>query len=297
MVRRTSRERRADIVRWATQSGPATVEQLSDLFDVTASTIRRDLAALTAAGKLARTYGGAMALVAHPEAPLRRRTGQALEAKQAIGRWAAGQVRRGETVVLDAGSTTGEMARALGSARDIVVATTGLNALNELSDAPDVTLLALGGRLRPLSQGFVGPLTEASLERMTFDRAFLGADGVTADRGICEADLEQTRQKEIMMRRADRVYVLAHGAKLGRRPFHAWAVMPDRWTLVTDRGAEESDLRPFRDRGVEVVVVDVDPGPERNGDLDLDADAAAAAADSPNDTDAADHGAAATGRG
>ena len=66
---------------------------------------------------------------------------------------------------------------------------------------------------------------------MTFDRAFLGADGVTADRGICEADLQQTRLKELMVRRADNVYVLAHAAKLGRAPFHAWAQLPGpgRW--------------------------------------------------------------------
>ena len=121
-------------------------------------------------------------------------------------------------------------------------------------------MLSLGGRLRPLSQGFVGPLTEASLERMTFDRAFMGTDGVTADSGICEADLTQTRQKELMMRRAEHVYVLAHAAKLGQRPFHAWALMPDRWTLVTDASADRAEVARFRDHGVEVVVVDSTTG-------------------------------------
>lgn len=256
MGKQTSRERRAEIVRLATVSGLANVEELSAVLGVTSSTIRRDLAVLTAQGKLARTYGGAMALVAHPEASLRQRSGQAFDAKRAIGRWAAAQVRPGETVLLDAGSTTGAMANALASARDIVVATVGLNALDELADAAGIEVLSLGGRLRPLSQGFVGPLTEASLERMTFDRAFMGTDGVTADRGICEADLTQTRQKELMMRRAAHVYVLAHAAKLGQRPFHAWAVMPDRWTLVTDSGADRAEIGRFRDHGVEVVVVD-----------------------------------------
>ncbi|MEO5834684.1 MAG: DeoR/GlpR family DNA-binding transcription regulator [Nakamurella sp.] len=256
MGRQTSRERRAEIVRLAMVSGLANVEELSAALGVTSSTIRRDLAVLTAQGKLARTYGGAMALVAHPEASLRQRSGQAFAAKRAIGRWAAAQVRPGETVLLDAGSTTGAMANALASARDIVVATVGLNALDELADAAGIEVLSLGGRLRPLSQGFVGPLTEASLERMTFDRAFMGTDGVTPDRGICEADLTQTRQKELMMRRATHVYVLAHAAKLGQRPFHAWAVMPDRWTLVTDSGADHAEIGRFRDHGVEVVVVD-----------------------------------------
>jgi DeoR/GlpR family transcriptional regulator of sugar metabolism len=83
----------------------------------------------------------------------------------------------------------------------------------------------------------------------------MGADGVTADRGICEANLQQTRQKELMMARSEHVYVLAHAAKLGQRPFHSWAPMPVHWTLVTDSGADPRQLKLFRDRGVEVVVV------------------------------------------
>lgn len=115
-------------------------------------------------------------------------------------------------------------------------------------------LECLGGTLRPLSQGFVGPLTEAALERMSFDRVFLGADGVTVDRGIREADLRRTRLKELMSRRADRVYVLAHGAKLGRAPFHAWAKLGEEWTLVTDTSAPDVQLRAFEARGVRVEV-------------------------------------------
>jgi DeoR/GlpR family transcriptional regulator of sugar metabolism len=92
---------------------------------------------------------------------------------------------------------------------------------------------------------------------MTFDRAFIGADGVTWDGGICEADLQQTRLKELMMWRADKSYVLAHSAKLGQRPFHAWARMPDRWTLVTDSAADPVEVGRFRDNGIEVVVVEL----------------------------------------
>jgi len=250
------RERRSEIIRLATTTGLASVEELSDALGVTQSTIRRDLALLTSQGKLARTYGGAMSLVAHPEASLRQRTGIAFTAKQAIGRWSAAEVKTGETVLLDAGSTTGAMAHELAHAHDITVATVGLTALQELSDAPSVEVLSLGGKLRALSQGFLGPLTEAALERMTFDRVFMGADGVTAERGICEADLQQTRLKELMMQRSDRTYVLAHSAKLEQRPFHAWALMPDRWTLVTDSAADPFDVARFRDHGIEVVVVE-----------------------------------------
>jgi DeoR/GlpR family transcriptional regulator of sugar metabolism len=251
-----SRQRREEIVRLATTSGLASVEALAAAFEVTASTIRRDLALLTAEGRLARTYGGAMALLAHPEASLRQRIGEAYEVKQAIARWAADQVSAGETILLDAGSTVGALALELRTTTPLTVATTGLTSLEALADVDEVHVECLGGTLRHVSQGFVGPLTEAALERMTFDRAFLGADGVTADSGICEAGLEQTRLKELMARRADHVYVLAHAAKLGRRPFHAWARLTGSWTLVTDDGADSAAVAPFVAAGVDVVVVD-----------------------------------------
>lgn len=234
------------------------MEELSARFGVTASTIRRDLAQLESDGQLARTYGGVMPLVAHPEASLRQRLGEAFEAKRAIATWAAARIGTGETILLDSGSTTGALAHELRPAHDLTVATTGLTALQELVNAEHVRVECLGGTLRHLSQGFIGPLTEDALARMTFDRVFLGADAVTAEDGICEATLEQTRLKEIMARRSERVYVLVHAAKLGKRPFHAWARMPESWTLVTDSSAEDSAVRPFAASGVDVVVVDPD---------------------------------------
>jgi len=267
-----SQARREEILRLATTTGLASVEELSQHFGVTASTIRRDLARLTADGRLARTYGGAMALNAHPEASLRQRTTEAYAPKRAIARWAAAQVQPGETVLLDAGSTVGALAHELRSASDLTVATTGLTALHELADVETVHVECLGGTLRPLSQAFVGPLTEAALERMTFDRVFLSADGVTAEGGICEADLRQTRLKELMARRAARTYVLAHAAKLGRAPFHAWAALPPGWTLVTDASATEADVAPFTARGIAVVLAD--PLEERGRERPTPPDAA-----------------------
>ncbi|WEH12873.1 DeoR/GlpR family DNA-binding transcription regulator [Streptomyces sp. VNUA24] len=257
-----SQARRDRILKLATSTGLASVEELSQALGVTASTIRRDLAKLTAEGHLARTYGGAVSLAAHPEASLRQRIGEAYEAKWAIARWAASQIGAGETVLLDAGSTVGALAHELRTAKGLTVATTGVTALQELSDAPGVQVECLGGTLRPLSQGFVGPLTEVALERMTFDRVFLGTDGVTAEYGICEADLRQTRLKELMARRAEHVYVLAHAAKLGLRPFHAWVTLPSGWTLVTDTSAAPGVLTALRDRGVRVVLVE--PAPEES---------------------------------
>ena len=179
---------------------------------------------------------------------------EGFDAKRAIARWAAEQVLPGETILLDAGTTVGAMGDFLRDVPDLVVIAAGLTALEALADADDVRVECIGGTLRHLSQGFIGPLAEATLQRLTFDRAFLGADAVTADLGICEAELEQTRLKEIMIERADEVYVLAHADKLGRRPFHAWAPIPPGATLVTDSSATDAQTRPFEKAGVRVVT-------------------------------------------
>ncbi|MBL0706202.1 DeoR/GlpR family DNA-binding transcription regulator [Sinomonas cellulolyticus] len=262
----TAKARREEIYRLATTAGLTSVEELSQRFNVTASTIRRDLALLNDEGKLARTYGGALAIGAHPEASLRQRIGEAFEEKQAIAQWAAAQVQPGESILLDGGSTVGALAHALRTHGNLTVTTPALNTVQELADSSGINVDCLGGRLRSVSQTFVGPLAEAALERMTFDRVFLGADAVTHDDGICEADQTQTRLKELMARRGAKVYVLADSSKLGRRPFHAWVRLPLPWTLVTDAAADADQVALFEGAGVQVRVVSLDR-PARLGGL------------------------------
>ncbi|MEU9593194.1 DeoR/GlpR family DNA-binding transcription regulator [Streptomyces sp. NPDC048219] len=252
-----ARERRERIVALAHDTGLAGVDELSARFAVSPSTIRRDLAKLTADGRLARTYGGAMALTASVETPLHRRTAEAADAKRAIAAYAATRVAPGQTVLLDAGSTVGALARVLrGTGGPLSVVTPSLTAVLELGGADGVHVTCLGGAYRPLSNAFVGPLTEAALERMTFDAAFLGTDGVSPHLGICEAGAEQIRLKELMARRSHRVHVLAHAAKLGAAPFHAWAPWQPGWTLVTDTEADPGQVRDLRGRGVEVHLAE-----------------------------------------
>lgn len=252
-----SRQRREEIVRLAETSDLASVPRMAERFSVSASTIRRDLARLESSGRLARTYGGAMATNTHAEPSLQQRIGEAFAEKLAIARWAAQQVEPGESVVLDAGSTVAALAHRLRDRANVTISTTSLTVLSELSGAEGLTVHCLGGTVRAVSQALVGPIAESALERMSFDRAFLGADSVDAERGICEADLAQSRLKEVMAQRSSHVYLLAHGAKLGRRPFHAWTRLAPGWTLVTT--GSEAQVVPFRERGIHVVTVPVDP--------------------------------------
>ncbi|HSZ40823.1 MAG TPA: DeoR/GlpR family DNA-binding transcription regulator [Trebonia sp.] len=239
-------QRREQIKRLTSAQGLVNVEQLAESFDVTPSTIRRDLSLLTERGELARTYGGAIATYQGREPSLGERTLMAPTQKEHIARLAAGFVADGETLILDAGTTTGRLAHRLRGRERLTVITNGITTLTELAGAEDVNVICLGGDLRHISHGFVGPLAELSLARLTADRAFLGADGLDARFGICEASPVQTRLKELMMDHADHVYVLADSSKLGTAPFDAWAPIERAWTLITDSDATEEQLAPFR---------------------------------------------------
>jgi DeoR/GlpR family transcriptional regulator of sugar metabolism len=252
-------ERRAEIDRILGAGGEVKVVDLAERLHVTSSTIRRDLDRLRTEGRLTRTYGGAVGGVhSDPGPALHERAMRARRQKDAIGRWAAAQVGDGETIILDAGTTTARVAHHLRDRVRLTVVTNGITTLIELAQANRVEVIALGGTFRRIGQGFVGPLTELTLNRLSADKAFLGADGLVAARGICEASPVQTRSKELMAERAREVFVLADSSKIGRAPFDAWAPLDHPYTLVTDSGVTDEQLAPFRERRhVSIVVVPV----------------------------------------
>ena len=260
-------ERRGQIEQILRSYGPVSVDDLARRLGVTSSTIRRDLSKLDEEGKVTRTYGGARGdLAPFSEPSLYERARRSLSAKDAIGSWAAAQVAAGETVILDAGTTTARVARHLREVSQLTVVTNSLTALLALADAENVELIGLGGAFRHISHGFVGPLTELVLARLSADKLFLGADGLVAGRGICEASPDQTRIKELMIGSSRQVYVVADATKLGEAPFHAWAPLERDWTLVTDERASEEVLRPFRKRPeVTVVLAPSTPGAQITG--------------------------------
>lgn len=225
-------------------AGEEDVDRLARALDVSESTIRRDLAVMSDEGMVTRTYGGAVLARAQPEQALSTREHLNRSAKDSIARAAAALIEDGDSVLLDSGSTVGALGRLLPS-RKLRVVTGNLALVPVLANAPDVDLVVLGGTVRPISMGVMGPLAEQTLRRVTVDKVFLGADGVVAGRGLCEARAEQTALKELMIAQAAEVFVLADASKLGRANQQFWAPLPPGWTLITDSFATEEQLAPF----------------------------------------------------
>lgn len=235
------------------KSGEADVDLLADRLAVSPSTIRRDLASMSEQGMVTRTYGGAVPARSQPEQRLAQRERQNRSAKDAIARLASAMIEDGQSVLLDNGSTVGALGRLLAH-RELRIVTGNLPLVPALAGMPGIELTVLAGTVRPISMGVVGPLAELTLRRVTVDKVFLGADGVVAGRGLCEARPEQTALKELMMAQAAEIFVLADATKLGRASQPYWAPLPRGWTLVTEAGAPDSLLDPFRREGARIVL-------------------------------------------
>lgn len=244
-------------------AGRGQVGELSRQLDVSAATIRRDLQFLSDTGRTSRTYGGAIAGAGRLELSLRQKDVLRQAEKESIARLAASLVKDGDNLILDAGTSVGKLAVELRSREELQVFTNGVSSLLTLCEAEGISLVALGGQLRPISQAFIGPLAELTLSRITVDKAFLGVDGLTPD-GICCPTSAQGSLKSLMAARASEVFILADNSKLGRRPYHHWAPCNWPFTLITDTGASEDQLDWVRAAGGAVLLADPSEAETKN---------------------------------
>ncbi|WP_447926260.1 DeoR/GlpR family DNA-binding transcription regulator [Vreelandella sp. EE27] len=244
----------------AVHNGMTDVETLCERFNISEATVRRDLSALADDGHIVRTYGGAAAVVGRrePELSLTQRQHERGDVKARLAAAALAHIEDGDSVLLDGGSTTAELATLLGKRRGLHVFTNNLAALPALAAIKDCRVTLLGGDLRPASMTTYGVAAQAALERLSVDKLFMSADGVVADLGLCEASAEQAYLKEMMMRRALKVVVIADSSKLGNPSQQHWTPMLSHWTLITDNQASDDRLEAFkRRRGVTLEAIEV----------------------------------------
>lgn len=215
--------------------GYVEAKALADQLGVDASTIRRDLDALERAGQAQRTHGGARpAPGATAKLPYTMKEGERLIEKAAIARAAARRVRDGETVILDSGSTTYEVARALRHHADLTIITNDLRIAKFVAETPGVRLLVTGGELLGSVFTLVGERAIAFLSDYTADWAFLGADAVDIDAGITNMNTLEVPLKRAMITAAADAVVVADSSKFGRRALAKVAGLDEITRVMTD---------------------------------------------------------------
>ena len=253
-----SEERRREIVRLLKHEGSVTVEDLVRRFKVSAVTLRADLGELADQGILVRSYGGAMLPQdPHQEFPFRIKKTIHHAEKVRIGRAAARLIQPYQRVILDSGTTSAEVARALKQANPagITVITHAINIAQEFIDCPNISVIMLGGVMRHVSGSFVGPQAEHLLSELHADHFFLGVDGLDPEFGLSTPDLLEAQLNTLMMSVSQEVSVIADSSKFGRRSLSNIGDVNQVRRLVTDDGASPEVLAALRRKGLEVIVV------------------------------------------
>jgi len=234
--------------------GECSVEELAGVLGVSGMTIRRDLQTLAEAGKVIRTHGGAaMAERISFEFDFLKRVKEHEAAKAVIGAAAAALVEDGQSVLLDSGTTTLALLRHLKGKKGLTVITTSLPIASQLQYGQEIAVLLLGGYLRAGSPDLAGALTEANLETLHADVAFIGADGIDARGAVYNQSPEVARMLTKMAEAAGRVYVVADHSKLGRTALWRFGHLKDWAGLVTDAGADRSFLASLQKSGIHII--------------------------------------------
>jgi DeoR family transcriptional regulator of aga operon len=247
-------ERRHRIIELLRAHGRVTVEALAVRFATSAVTIRTDLTTLEAAGTLERTHGGALLRPEADDQPLTvKRTLHHAE-KVSIAKVAAALIQDGETIILDSGTTTAEIAKQIRriEGRSINVITNALNIAVLLADVPFVRLIMPGGILRPESNSLSGHMAEAALANLQADRLFLGADGLDPERGVMTPHLPEAQLNAKMIEISRQVIAVADSSKLLRRNISLIARVEQLHMLITDSAADPEVVAELQRRGVEV---------------------------------------------
>ncbi len=249
--------RRADrvsaILDQLTGSGSVDAGALAARFGVSAATIRRDLASLADQQLLRRTHGGALAADVSHELPVRYRIGQQRGAKLAIARAAVALLPHGPlTLGLTGGTTTHAVARLLADRFELTVVTNALNIAAEVALRPRLKLVMTGGVARSQSYELVGPLAEQSLAGLNVQVAVVGVDGISARHGLTTHDEIEAHTNAALIRRAERVIVVADATKVGRAELARICPVEAIDELVTDRAADPTTLAALRAAGTTV---------------------------------------------
>lgn len=256
--RMLAEERRRKIREILDRDERVTVSDLVERFAISAVTARTDLHALAQMGAAIRSHGGAIkVLPPASDFPLSVKQTLHQAEKRRIGRAAAELVRANQTIILDSGTTTIEVARHLKAspARPLTVITNALNIVMEIAAVPQVSMVMLGGIVRPVSMSLVGPHAEQTLRDLNADHLFLAVDGFDPEVGPSTPDILEAKLNALMMKVSREVTVVADSSKFHRRSLSVISKVDAIQRVITDNGVSKAVVAVLRSRGIEVICV------------------------------------------
>jgi DeoR family transcriptional regulator of aga operon len=249
-------ERRRSILEHLNRDGRVLVTDLAKHFETSQVTIRKDLEILHSHGLVHRTHGGALPSRegALEDPTLREKEKLHRKEKLHIAEAAARMVQEGQVVILDSGTTTTTIARALRKFQNLTIITNAVNIPAELSGSA-VEVILTGGTLRKNSFSLVGPIAEETLRRLNADILFLGVDGFDVHYGLSTPNLLEAKVNRVMVEVAKRSVAVCDSSKFGRRSLSLIVPPTSLQEVITDHGIPRSDLRTLKKAGIEVTLV------------------------------------------
>jgi DeoR family transcriptional regulator of aga operon len=250
--------RRAKILEELDTKGQVTVSELSRMFKISEVTIRNDLSHLEKQNMLIRARGGAIKIKYYRlgiDPSITDKQKEYLKEKQRIAKAAVRLIEDGDTIVLDSGTTTTEIAKNLEQFKNLTIITNALNIAIILSEYEGFNIFMPGGRLRKKSLSLVGVLADENFGKFYCDKLFLGVDGFDTTHGLSTPNSEEAHLNQIMIGMAKKIIVVADSRKFLRRRFAFIGPINSVHVVITDSAVREEDLSRLEKSGVEVIVV------------------------------------------
>lgn len=246
-------ERYEKIVQMLNETSSIKVNELAGFFKVSESTIRRDLQEMEQKGMLTRTHGGAVGKSGTSFEPsFKEKETENHDQKVQIGILAAAMIKDGDTIILDSGTTSLEIAKHI-TARNVTVITNSIDIASELSMKDDIELIIAGGNLRKNTRAMVGPITENILKNFRVDKAFIGANGISIEEGITTPNFIEAQTKKAMIGVANKVIVSADSSKFNEVCFSVICPIRIVSTIITSSDVDENIIKEYKDSGVEIL--------------------------------------------
>ncbi len=249
-------ERRRAILDFVNRDGRVLVADLARQFRTSQVTIRKDLELLHQQRQLHRTHGGALPSRDHAldDPSIREKEQLHRREKMLIAGAAAAMVQKGQVVILDSGTTTTAIARALRQFQNLTIITNAVNIAAELAGST-IDVILTGGTLRKNSFSLVGPIAEDTLRHLNADLLFLAVDGFDVQHGLTTPNLLEAKVNRVMMEVAQRAVIVCDSSKFGRRSLSLIAPTSAVHEVITDHGIPKPELRGLKKAGIEVTLV------------------------------------------
>lgn len=247
-------ERYQELIKYLQQHGMIKIDQMLNIFDISIETARRDLNHLEKEGIIKKIYGGATLVEKEATEPSTTvRLSKNIEEKTAIGNKCAEFITDGDSILLEVGTTTLHVAKAIKNKKNLTVITNSIHVVNELMDT-DFQLYIIGGKIRHDEGAISGTISLFEMENFHLNKAILSAGGITTEHGLSDFNIEETLIRKKIIEQAREVIVVADSSKFGQDVLAHICPISAVDLIITDSKLDYSLLKKFENANVNIVL-------------------------------------------